>query len=52
MRTYLFEEPLIRGTMLKRISQFTALVDMVELQAMTRGGIAKYLLIELMINQH
>ena len=27
MRTYLFEEPLIRGTMLKRISQFTALVD-------------------------
>lgn len=27
MRTYVFEEPLIRGTMLKRKSQFTALVD-------------------------
>ena len=27
MSTYLFEKPLIRGTMLKRKSQFTALVD-------------------------
>ena len=27
MRTYLFEKPLIRGTMIKRKSQFTALVD-------------------------
>ena len=27
MSKYLFEKPLIRGTMLKRKSQFTALVD-------------------------
>ena len=27
MSTYVFEKPLIRGTMLKRKSQFTALVD-------------------------
>jgi sugar fermentation stimulation protein A len=27
MSTYLFEKPLIRGTLLKRKSQFTALVD-------------------------
>ena len=27
MSTYVFEKPLIRGTMLKRESQFTALVD-------------------------
>ena len=27
MSTYVFEEPLIRGTMLKRKSQFTTLVD-------------------------